>query len=74
MQQLTSFMGSVRGVPEGCGYSVCAMMRLKQILNRQLEGHSTFSPQARISVSVNWGSFFRGCPCNKCPAIGGYVF
>ena len=54
-QQISPGMKSDRGVPEGCGFSVCAMLQLNWIMSAKLEAESVFNPNALFYNSVdNW--------------------
>ena len=54
-QQISPGMKSDRRVPEGCGFSVCAMLQQNWIMSAKLELDSTFNPNAQFYNYVdNW--------------------
>ena len=47
-QQIFPGMGSDRGVPEGCLFSVCAVLQLNWIMSAKLEADLSFNPNAQF--------------------------
>ena len=55
VQQISPGMGSERGVPEGCGFSVCAMLQLNWIMSAKFERDSAVNVNAQFYNYVdNW--------------------
>ena len=54
-QQVSPSMNSSRGVPEGCGFSVCAMLQLNWIMSAKLDLDSSFCTDTQFYNYVdNW--------------------
>ena len=54
-QQVSPGMDSSRGVPEGCGFSVCAMLQLNWIMSAKLDLDSSFCAATQFYNYVeNW--------------------